>query len=116
MSEHSRSRLGSAVSVVPRSWRRARPRPGVGQRRKRLRLLTAARGGASEWPPMRFDHRLPLLFAALAAALVAGCKTAPSSSTTAQPASIAANQAPPPNAATKAAATKGNLAIEKVRL
>jgi outer membrane protein OmpA-like peptidoglycan-associated protein len=65
---------------------------------------------------MRFDHRLPLLSAALAATLVAGCKTAPSSSTTAQPASIAANQAPPPNAATKAAATKGNLAIEKVRL
>lgn len=64
---------------------------------------------------MRF---LPLLSSALAATLIAGCKTAPTSaaaSPAAQASSSAANQ-PASNAATKAAATKGHLAIEKARL
>jgi hypothetical protein len=67
---------------------------------------------------MRVVTLASLLPAALVAALAAGCKTAPSSTSSSSgtpQASIASNQATP-NTATKAAATKGHLAIEKVRL
>jgi outer membrane protein OmpA-like peptidoglycan-associated protein len=65
---------------------------------------------------MRF---LTFVSASLVLASIAGCKTAPSTSmpqpSPGSPSSTAAGQAPP-NAATRAAATRANLAIEKVRL
>jgi outer membrane protein OmpA-like peptidoglycan-associated protein len=57
---------------------------------------------------------LPTLLPALVLLLVAGCKTAPSSPSSAP--SSTAPSAAPVSPATKAAATKANLAIEKVRL
>ena len=63
---------------------------------------------------MRF--RFPLLSTVLAAALLAGCKTAPTNPPSASAAATTAPAASQPNAATRAAATKGHLAIEKVRL
>lgn len=63
---------------------------------------------------MRF--RLSLLSTALTAALLAGCKTAPTNSSATTVAAPSAPAASQPNTATRAAATKGHLAIEKVRL
>jgi len=60
---------------------------------------------------------LPNLSAALVLALVAGCKTAPSSTPVGSPATGPSPSSPTPvSPATKAASTKANLAIEKVRL
>jgi outer membrane protein OmpA-like peptidoglycan-associated protein len=61
---------------------------------------------------------LPTLSAALALVFVAGCKTAPTSTSTTSGAPPApyASSSTPVSPATKAASAKANLAIEKVRL
>jgi outer membrane protein OmpA-like peptidoglycan-associated protein len=59
---------------------------------------------------------LPTLSAALVLVFVAGCKTAPSSTPGGAPPAPYASSSAPVSPATKAASTKANLAIEKVRL
>ena len=59
---------------------------------------------------------LPTLSAALVLVFVAGCKTAPSSSPSGTAPAPYASSSTPVSPATKAASTKANLAIEKVRL
>ena len=60
---------------------------------------------------------IPLIATSLVAALIAGCKTAPSSPVSQGAASASGPSVQSqPNAATRAAVTKANLAIEKLRL
>lgn len=74
---------------------------------------------ASALAPDSIDlmRAFPLLAASAAVVLIAGCKTAPPSTVSpAAPVSQSQPRQPAPNPATKAASTKANLAIEKLRL